>query len=480
MSKGTIFFSYSRKDEAFVLDLAKRLRSIGANIWIDQLDIEAGRNWDNAVEGALEASDSVLVVLSKSSVASRNVMDEVSIALEEGKKVIPVLYEDCKRPFRLKRLHYADFTKDHERGFQSLLASLRLEQAAENKHGTGVESEQLEPVPEKSPSEIVQAKTEEVKELSKKENSIKKEEPGTPVIPKPKAQQEKPVKPAKKSNSGVLWAVVVVLLLATAGFLYYTLVLSENGATETTSDGGHVSVSELETNTTADDGTSSQVEIIDPDQADFQAIENQNDFAVFSQHLNAHENCAHASQIDSKFWAMAMDADQAYTMSDYAENFPQGAHAEEAAIRLAAMEKERMEVRKDSLAWAEAVQNNSVQAFLTYVMNDSIRRSYADAALKKADSVGKRGYLFIGRSLNESEMSSRDRIVQVIWSPNGNRPNKKPEQNDIVTTVQGSRYTYRDPGREAKTGHTFKADTYGMVLEVQEQGSALVAKVLYD
>ena len=77
-------------------------------------------------------------------------------------------------------------------------------------------------------------------------------------------------------------------------------------------------------------------------------------------------------------------------------------------------------------------------------------------------------------------MSNADRVVQVIWSPNGNRPNKKPEVNDVVTTVQGSRYTYRDPGRESKTGHTFKADTQGMILEVQEQGSALVAKVLYD
>ena len=103
MSNGTIFFSYSRADQEFVLELAKKLRGIGADIWIDQLDIEAGRNWDKSVERALESSDSVLVVMSKTSVESVNVMDEVSIAIEEGKNVIPLLYEECKRPFRLKR-----------------------------------------------------------------------------------------------------------------------------------------------------------------------------------------------------------------------------------------------------------------------------------------------------------------------------------------------------------------------------------------
>ncbi len=464
------------------MDLAKRLRSIGANIWIDQLDIEAGRNWDNAVEGALESSDSVLVVLSKSSVASRNVMDEVSIALEEGKKVIPVLYEDCKRPFRLKRLHYADFTKDHERGFQSLLASLRLEQSKEIDIPVNPAAD-VPPEKEKPRVASEPAGKKEGKEFSASENQIKKQPVKAESFKKQEPLKEKQVAAsAKKSGSKAwIWAVVVVILLATAGFLYYTMALPENEMNDSASGPGHVSVSGIDgEGPEVEKSSSGEGQVIDPDQADYQDIENSMDFAVFEQHMNSNENCEHASVIDLKFWEMARDTEQLYSVADYAENFPQGAHAEEAAIMLAAMEKERVEVRKDSLAWAEAVQNNSVQSFLTYVMNDSIRRSYADRALQKADSLGKRGYLFIGRSLNESEMSNADRVVQVIWSPNGNRPNKKPEVNDVVTTVQGSRYTYRDPGRESKTGHTFKANTQGMILEVQEQGSALVAKVLYD
>ena len=45
------------------------------------------------------------VVLSPRSVTSQNVMDEVSYALEEGKRVVPIVCEDCKVPFRLRRVH---------------------------------------------------------------------------------------------------------------------------------------------------------------------------------------------------------------------------------------------------------------------------------------------------------------------------------------------------------------------------------------
>src|SRR5712692_10434021 len=94
------FFSYSREDTEFAQRLAKDLRASGAAIWLDRLDISPGQQWDHAVENALENSSRLLVILSPSSVGSTNVMDEVSVALEDGKTVIPVLYRDCKIPFR--------------------------------------------------------------------------------------------------------------------------------------------------------------------------------------------------------------------------------------------------------------------------------------------------------------------------------------------------------------------------------------------
>lgn len=126
MSNDTIFFSYSRDNSEFVLNLAKELRNAGANIWLDQLDIKPGTRWDSSIEKALASSKTLLVILSKSSVDSHNVMDEVSYALEEKKTVVPVLLEPCDIPFRLKRLQYADFTGDHSKGIKNLIETLNL------------------------------------------------------------------------------------------------------------------------------------------------------------------------------------------------------------------------------------------------------------------------------------------------------------------------------------------------------------------
>ncbi|HJW28879.1 MAG TPA: toll/interleukin-1 receptor domain-containing protein, partial [Saprospiraceae bacterium] len=124
MSTPKIFFSYSRMDSAFALRLAKDIRSAGADIWIDQLDIPVGNHWDAAVEKALITSSCVLVILSPSSTASNNVKDEISFAVDTGKKIIPVLLEECLAPFRLRRLQHIDFTKDYDEGLKQLLASL--------------------------------------------------------------------------------------------------------------------------------------------------------------------------------------------------------------------------------------------------------------------------------------------------------------------------------------------------------------------
>ncbi|NNM22628.1 MAG: toll/interleukin-1 receptor domain-containing protein [Flavobacteriaceae bacterium] len=130
MSSEKIFFSYSRENSEFVLNLAKELRTAGAEVWLDQLDIKPGTRWDKSIEDALRSSKTLLVILSKTSVASDNVMDEVSYALEEGKQVVPVLMEECEIPFRLRRLQFADFAESHEKGMETLTEALGLGEKA--------------------------------------------------------------------------------------------------------------------------------------------------------------------------------------------------------------------------------------------------------------------------------------------------------------------------------------------------------------
>src|SRR6266576_5514541 len=118
------FLSYAREDAEFVLRLAKDLRGGGAGVWMDQLDIAPGQRWDRAVEDALAKCLQVVVILSPAAVESTNVMDEVSLALEDGKTVVPVLHRQCKIPFRLRRLQYVDLSLNYSAGLDRLLEAL--------------------------------------------------------------------------------------------------------------------------------------------------------------------------------------------------------------------------------------------------------------------------------------------------------------------------------------------------------------------
>lgn len=131
MEELTYFFSYARRDGDFVLKLAKELRAVGANLWLDQLDILGGQRWDKAVEEALRRCQGMIIVLSPESLASDHVMDEVSFALEKGRLVVPVLLRASEIPFRLRRVQHIDFTGEFERGFQQLLRALRIEPATQ-------------------------------------------------------------------------------------------------------------------------------------------------------------------------------------------------------------------------------------------------------------------------------------------------------------------------------------------------------------
>jgi hypothetical protein len=120
----TVFLSYSRRDEQIALQLATELRSLGVPLWIDQLDLVPGVAWDDSVMAALKRSESFLVLLSKDSVGSPNVLDEISYALDQRKQIVPVLLEACEKPLRLHRLQHVDLTSDFATGVAKIQEAL--------------------------------------------------------------------------------------------------------------------------------------------------------------------------------------------------------------------------------------------------------------------------------------------------------------------------------------------------------------------
>lgn len=121
----TYFLSYARLDESIALRLADKLLAAGVSVWVDQYDIRPSQPWDRAVETAVRGCQGMIVVLSPRSAASPNVADEVCVAIDGGKDIIPILIEPCTIPLRMTRMHFLDATKDLEGAISRCLATIR-------------------------------------------------------------------------------------------------------------------------------------------------------------------------------------------------------------------------------------------------------------------------------------------------------------------------------------------------------------------
>ena len=92
-----IFVSYAHKDRKIVFPEIKRFHMEGYPIWYDD-GLVAGQEWDDEIAEALLASSLMVVFISKNSMASTNVQDEIKLALEEKIDVTPIYLEDSKLP----------------------------------------------------------------------------------------------------------------------------------------------------------------------------------------------------------------------------------------------------------------------------------------------------------------------------------------------------------------------------------------------
>lgn len=121
-----VFISYTSADKDFVSNLASQLRIFGINVWYDDWEIKVGDSIIDKVFNGLRKSDALIIVLSKASVKSRWVKEELNTAAirkinKDDILILPILKENCEIPTVLSQLKYADFRKDLESGLYELL-----------------------------------------------------------------------------------------------------------------------------------------------------------------------------------------------------------------------------------------------------------------------------------------------------------------------------------------------------------------------
>ncbi len=124
----TYFLSYARLDEGRALRIADELIGAGVSVWVDQYDIRPSQHWDRAVETAVRGCHGMIVILSPRSVDSPNVADEVSVAIDGGKNIIPILIEPCTLPLRMTRMQFIDASRDDGAAIRRCLALIRPNQ----------------------------------------------------------------------------------------------------------------------------------------------------------------------------------------------------------------------------------------------------------------------------------------------------------------------------------------------------------------
>ncbi len=95
-----LFVSYSRKDADDVKVIKEWLEKAGYQCWLDSEGMFSGVSYKKVIVDAIKQSKLLLFMSSENSNKSRNVVSEVSIAIEHGKKVVPVRldmspYSEC-------------------------------------------------------------------------------------------------------------------------------------------------------------------------------------------------------------------------------------------------------------------------------------------------------------------------------------------------------------------------------------------------
>ncbi|MFC8343541.1 TIR domain-containing protein [Streptomyces sp. NPDC057280] len=87
-----VFLSYSRRDLAYVEQLEERLAERKVTAWIDLSDIPVSARWREEVADGIRRSDVFFCVVSPQWLASAPCREELSLALEFGKRIVPLLH----------------------------------------------------------------------------------------------------------------------------------------------------------------------------------------------------------------------------------------------------------------------------------------------------------------------------------------------------------------------------------------------------
>ena len=131
----------------------------------------------------------------------------------------------------------------------------------------------------------------------------------------------------------------------------------------------------------------------------------------------------------------------------------------------------------DHEAWMAATEKNSLASYLKYIKNDSILGTHNEDAQKKVLEIGKSGFLYCGRLVNNR---IPDPIFDIIYRKDSEfKADEVPQANDIVRALK-NRYIYRDQAVNSKSGNSIEVNKIYLIKSVNLQANAVFVEIIYE
>ena len=126
-----LFCSYSRKDGDYAKKIVEFVASHGYAVWMDQSGIDGASIWTETIVEAIDESAAVILLVSNHSVHSPHVLKEISLSVEKGKIVFPLMIgkTDLPRTFQyllagIQQIELGETLFSHDNAREKLIKSL--------------------------------------------------------------------------------------------------------------------------------------------------------------------------------------------------------------------------------------------------------------------------------------------------------------------------------------------------------------------
>ncbi|MEM1134766.1 MAG: TIR domain-containing protein [Bacteroidota bacterium] len=138
-----VFISYSRQNLDFALKLYNQLMEEDLEVWFDQENIPLAVDFLHEIESGINLSHNFIFIISPESVKSEYCLLEIRHAVKQGKRIIPILYEEPDQVTYsrihpvVRKLNWIFFRKDldnFDRSFLGLIDTLDQHKAYVQMH----------------------------------------------------------------------------------------------------------------------------------------------------------------------------------------------------------------------------------------------------------------------------------------------------------------------------------------------------------